>query len=158
MNKYHAKAFWYHVDKDTQHYTEEGFVPNPKEKDHYWYFASQLEWKIFEIIRNKVGTSRIQKDEQVTLVDREIDGKKLEIIYQPDFIFTLPNKRKKFYVEGKGLFPAASKLKMKVLCITRPDIAKNLHIVFDASKKYIRADLPIYYHSLKGFEEWITTL
>jgi len=158
MNKYNAKAFWYNVDEDEQYFVSEGHVPSSKERQQYLYFASNLEWKIYEIIRTKVGESRIKKDEPIVLVDREMDGKKIEIIYQPDFVFYLPKGRTKYYVEGKGLFVAASKLKMKILCITRPDIAKNLHLVFDNSKSYIRADLPIYYHSIKGFEEWITSL
>lgn len=158
MNKYHAKPFWYNFSEDTFIYPDEGLKPRKQDRPDYWYFASQLEWKIFEIIKTRVAITRIRKDDPIVLIDRKVDGKHIEVIYKPDFTFYLPNAKKPYYVECKGFFTEVSKLKLRVLCLTRPEVAKRLHLVFDRSRTYIKAELPIGYHSIQGFEEWITTL
>jgi hypothetical protein len=154
--KYNNRCFWYDWVSDRIIDDAEVERTPTKERPTWIYFASEHEWNVYQILRDYFKSHHIHKDYVITLVKGKQELDFIHIDYQVDFKVHVPAQSILFYVEAKGLMTNVSKMKLKLLCLNKPRISDKLHLVFKTSKR-IKTSLPIYYHSMDGFKDWLFT-
>jgi len=157
MNKYNNKPFWYCVKDGSKINAGNGFNPKRDGLNDWWFFASLLEWEVFEVLESFFDVSDIEKDKPLVVAQRD----KIKITYKPDF--TVYYKGKTFYIEAKGRFTESARNKLKYLACNRPELDYHIALVFSVNPyaivnkerktQIMKTELPFWYFSVDGLHD-----
>lgn len=127
MNKYKA------VPTVINQYSLQTILVEPKQKlpKNCIRFASLMEANTYKVLREYFPVPKIQTQYKIELLLDSIN--KLSISYIVDFAVTYRDKL--YFIETKGFMTDEFKLKLKILIINRPVLAKRLLLVGSSKLK-----------------------